>query len=472
MFNPFIVIMRNPDAYIAFSFQEVLENCYNEKKQNLTSSVACPLVPGQYEHSEDCVPELTESGCQEEKVACKTSMTVPPNLHRLSPPLQPTTKETEAANVLMNLSGKATDRGTQPILESCPASVQSHHSTTKVPLYSSPPMDPGTKDFANKREPAPGDEVPQINEKDLLPLATQVLCQFCSRQCEDLVELHEHVLATHHASEADATLSVPQRKAHVSLRTEDGVEVASVKEWDQKQDATDSGTAMIVLFPQPSTSHSSVEKKTKRKGKLKRDTSELGKESITTEESLQQEDYVEDWHSTVMGDDPETPQSRPDHPPPPLSTNNLCDRDQDWLEGQAGRSVTELTPVSSGDALAMAVESSQIRVLETKVTILVCLDCSCGFTDPQEYGGHICVADRPLVCRGSDGSVTLVDVSAGTPAHHMQASDMRHFPEFFIQQTVENGGRDLQLVHLSGRTLRLHTSCPLSYLGDQLISFR
>ncbi|MPC66962.1 hypothetical protein E2C01_061121 [Portunus trituberculatus] len=120
----------------------------------------------------------------------------------------------------------------------------------------------------------------------------------------------------------------------------------------------------------------------------------------------------------------------------------------------------------------MAVESSQIRVLETKITIQVCLECSSGFTDPQDYTGHVCVANRPLVYRGSDGSVTLADVPPGTTAHQLQTSDMRLFPEFFVQQTVEGGVRGLQVVHLSGRTLRLHTNCPLSYLGDQLISFR
>lgn len=466
--------MRSLDVYVACSFQEVLENCCTEKKQTLASSVACPLGPGEYEHSGDCLPGLTESGSQEEKLTCKASVTHTQHLHRLSPPLQPTTKETEAANVLMNLSGKATDRGTQPILESCSTPLLSHHSATKASLYSCPPMASGRKDPGSRREPVPCDEVPQINEKDLLPLATQVLCQFCSRQCEDLVELHEHVLAAHHAAEADSTLSVPQRKARVSLKAEEeGGGVTPLEEREQKQEPVDSSTAMIVLFQQPSTSYSSVGKKTKRKSKLKRGTSELGKGTITTEESSQQEeDCVEDWQSAVVSDGPETTQSRPDLPPPTLPTNSLCDKDQDWLKGQAGRSVTELTPVASGDALAMAVESSQIRVLETKVTILVCLDCSSGFTDPQEYGGHACTANQPLVYHGSDGSVTLADLPAGTPANHMQASDMRLFPEFFIQQTVEGGGRGLQVVHLSGRTLRLHTSCPLSYLGDQLISFR
>lgn len=456
------------------ALQEILENCCTEKKQNLPASVACPLNTGQFEHSGDGLPGLTESGCQEEKVECKTPGTVSQPLHSLSPPLQPTTKETEAANVLMNLSGKATDRGTQPILESCSTSHHSHHSGSRPQLYSCPPMGSGRKDFGIRREPAPCDEVPQINEKDLLPLATQVLCQFCSRQCEDLVELHEHVLATHHAAESDASLTVPQRKAQTSFRAgEEDDRVTHVEEQEQRQEPTDSDTTMIVLFPQPSTSHSPVEKKSKKTTKSKRETCELSSEGITNEESSQQEgDCEKEWQSSVAGNSSEAFHSQPDLAPATLSTNNLCDKDQDWLKGQAGRSVTELTPVASGDALAMAVESSQIRVLETKVTIQVCLECSSGFTDPQEYTGHVCPANRPLVYRGSDGSVTLADVPAGTTVHQLQTSDMRLFPEFFVQQTVEGGIRGLQVVHLSGRTLRLHTSCPLSYLGDQLISFR
>lgn len=468
-----LFIHTNSISYLVCTFQEILENCYAEKKQNLPSSVACPLNPGQYEHSGNGLPRLTESESQEEKVACKTPVTVSQPLHRLSPPLQPTTKETEAANVLMNLSGKATDRGTQPILESCTTPHHSHHSGSRPQLYSCPPLSPGRKDLGGRREPVPCDEVPQINEKDLLPLATQVLCQFCSRQCEDLVELHEHVLAVHHAAEADASLTVPQRKAHTSFRVEDDDGIPPVEEEEQRQEPADSDTTMIVLFPQPSTSHELVEKKSKRTSKSKRETSELSNEGINTEEiSQQEEDCVKDWQSSVVVDSSETSHSQPDLPPPTLPTNNLCDKDQDWLKGQACRSVTELTPVASGDALAMAVESSQIRVLETKITIQVCLECSSGFTDPQDYTGHACLNNRPLVYRGSDGSVTLADVPAGTTAHQLQTSDMRLFPEFFVQQTVEGGVRGLQVVHLSGRTLRLHTSCPLSYLGDQLISFR
>ncbi|XP_045137590.1 histone-lysine N-methyltransferase PRDM9-like isoform X2 [Portunus trituberculatus] len=464
------------------TLQEILENCYAEKKQNL-SSVACSLNPGQYEHSGDDLPRLTESGSQEEKVVCKTPVSQP--LHCLSPPLQPTTKETEAANVLMNLSGKATDRGTQPILESCSTPHHSHHSGSRPQLYSCPPMAPGRKDLSSRREPVPCDEVPQINEKDLLPLATQVLCQFCSRQCEDLVELHEHVLAAHHTAEADASLTVPQRKAQTSFRVEEDDGIAPVDEQEQRLEPADSDTSMIVLFPQPSTSHNFLEKKSKRSSKFKKEAFELSNEGITTEEcSQQEEDCVNDWQSSVVVDSSETQpdwqssvvvdssETQPELPPPTLSTNNLCDKDQDWLKGQACRSVTELTPVASGDALAMAVESSQIRVLETKITIQVCLECSSGFTDPQDYTGHVCVANRPLVYRGSDGSVTLADVPPGTTAHQLQTSDMRLFPEFFVQQTVEGGVRGLQVVHLSGRTLRLHTNCPLSYLGDQLISFR
>lgn len=440
--------------------------------------MACSLVPGQYRHSGDCLPGVAKSKSQaEEKVACKASVTHPQPLHQPSPPLQPTTKETEAANVLMNLSGKAADRGTQPRLEPCSTTLQSHHSVSKVSIYSCPSLAPGRKKLGGKRELATCDEVPQINEKDLLPLATQVLCQFCSRQCEDLVELHEHVLAAHHAAEADAGLSLPQRKVQVSPKDmERGCAAVAMEERDRRQEHGTPGAAMIVLFQQANTSHSIIEKKTKRKGKLKRGNSELSKESITPglscEDNSQHEKSSKDWQSTVEGNDPETSQPQLDLPAPTLSTNTLCDKDQDWLRGQAGRSVTELTPVTSGDALAMAVESSQIRLLEAKITILVCLECSSGFTDPQEYGSHVCDADQPLVCRGPDGSVTLTDLPPGTPAHHLQASDMRLFPEFFIQQTLEDGGRGLQVVHLSGRTLRLHTSCPQAYLDKQLISFR
>lgn len=409
-------------------------------------------------------------------MTCKASETHPHALHQPSPPLQPTTKETEAANVLMNLSGKAAERGSQSRLESCSTSLQSQHSASKAPVYC-PSLGLGRKKLSGKKELATCDEVPQINEKDLLPLATQVLCQFCSRQCEDLVELHEHVLAAHHAGEVDAGPSIPQRKVQVSPKdVERGVASVAIEERDRRQEQGTPDAAMIVVVQQTSNSHNIVEKKSKKKGKLKRGNSELGKGSISDspscEDSSQQENCSEDLQSSIEGNDPETSQPQRDLPAQTLSTNMLCDKDQDWLRGQAGRSVTELTPVASGDALAMAVESSQIRLLEAKITVFVCLECSSGFTDPQEYGSHVCDAKQPLAYRGPDGSVTLADLPPGAQTHHLQASDMRLFPEFFIQQTLEGEGRGLQVVHLSGHTLRLHTSCPQAYLDKQLISFR
>lgn len=437
----------------------------------MSPNVPCPSDQEQYRHADDCLPGMAEAGSQEK--TCKASAHPQP-LQRLSPPLHPTTKEAEAANVLMNLSGKGAERGGQPRIEPCTSPLQSHHPT-KAPLYACPVV-PGRKDPGGRKELAPCDEVPQINEKDLVPLATQVLCQFCSLQCEDLVELTDHVLAAHHTPEADTVLSSPQKKVRVSPKAvEKGGVVVTKGEEERQQEAATSSTAMIVVLQQ--ATGNSQDKKTRRKERLKRGNSDVDKgsnsgEPSSCEENSQQENCTEEWQPPVVGDGPETSQPQPDLPTPALPTNNLCDKDQDWLKGQAGRSVTELVPVASGDALAMAMESSQIRILEAKVTILMCLECSSGFTDPQEYGGHACDASQPLILRGPDGSVTLTDLPPGTVTPHLQASDMRLFPDFFIQQTAEGGGRGLQMVHLSGRMMRLHTNCPLAYLGEQLISFR
>ncbi|XP_076046172.1 uncharacterized protein LOC143028242 isoform X2 [Oratosquilla oratoria] len=111
----------------------------------------------------------------------------------------PTTKETEAADVLMELSGKAKRKKTFDPPPDGPNKTLIEDDRRAV-IYAAPIETSYLSHERRETVAAPG-EVSMINEKDLLPLATEVICQYCPQQCEDLVELHEHVLAMHNMSE-------------------------------------------------------------------------------------------------------------------------------------------------------------------------------------------------------------------------------------------------------------------------------
>ncbi|XP_045600743.1 uncharacterized protein [Procambarus clarkii] len=449
---------------------------------------------------------------------------IPDSLVKRLSPQQPTTKETEAANVLMNLSGKAADRTNQTRLDS---GLSTYHELTipdvsKSSLYllSSGTLNSKCESNIIKREYSLCDEVPQINEKDLLPLATQVLCQYCSQQCEDLVELHEHVLAMHNVPETETPL-MPSNKKVKNLsedddeflrRLSDGKKqkqdkIESKQDIEPKQDAENqikecSKDSAVVL---PTSTSSDVqltknkqyteEKKLKRKQKLKKESKPSSSWIIYEvsdhpncslgEESEQTKSYVKECkNSPQMQNTPgsELPTySSHEHfvqesTTPEARNDNFYDKDEEWLKHNSGENITELTPVGN-DALAMAIESSQIRVIEAKVTIYVCVKCSSGYTDAQEFKDHICHASRPLVQTCADGSVTLAcDTSVCEDRIQLPESNMWYFPEFCIRRPAEDEKseiRGLQIIHNpSGRRILLHTHYQPAYLSEQLISFR
>ncbi|XP_071547186.1 uncharacterized protein [Panulirus ornatus] len=422
------------------------------------------------------------------------------------PPQQPTTKETEAANVLMNLSGKAADRASHARLDPClPHQEFTVSDVGKPSLYILPSGTSNSKyDSPVKREYPVCDEVPQINEKDLLPLATQVLCQFCSRQCEDLVELHEHVLAMHNVPETDPPLMPSYKKLKNHLENEDELKYCDGKRW--KQDFGDHVRECSKDSPLTSLSTASVsqesnnkqyieEKRLKRKPKLKRGGKEVSNWNNNKEQSdhhhykeeniNKNKNFIKEYQTVSQEPKENTLRSQLDTYDPheqfhqenhntAVKTDGLCDKDEDWLKCHTAESITELTPVGS-DALAIAIESSQIRVIEAKVTIFVCLKCSSGYTDSQEFRGHICSSSCPFVQNFADGSVMLAsDTSMCEDRIQLPDNNVWYFPEFFIRRPLEDEKNDgLQIIHSSsGRKLQLHTNYQPAYLSEQLISFR
>lgn len=425
------------------------------------------------------------------------------------PPQQPTTKETEAANVLMNLSGKAADRAGHTRLDPClPHQEFTVPDVSKSALYILPSGTSNSKyDSSVKREYSVCDEVPQINEKDLLPLATQVLCQFCSRQCEDLVELHEHVLAMHNVPETEPPLMPSYKKLKNHIENEDvDLKYCDGKRW--KQDIGDHVKECAKdLSPLTSISTSSVsqesdykqyteEKKLKRKPKLRKGGKEVSNWNSNREQSShphhfkeeniqRNKNFIKEYQNTSQApkEDAFTSQLDTYNPPEQLHQENhntavkidsLCDKDEDWLKCHNSGSITELTPVGS-DALAIAIESSQIKDFEAKVTIFVCLKCSCGYTDSQEFRDHICNSSCPFVQNFADGSVMLSNDTVVYEDHNqLSDSNVWYFPEFYIKRPLEDEKNEgLQIVHSSsGRKLQLHTSYQPAYLSEQLISFR
>ncbi|XP_042230779.1 uncharacterized protein LOC121872173 isoform X2 [Homarus americanus] len=423
------------------------------------------------------------------------------------PPQQPTTKETEAANVLMNLSGKAADRTSHTRLGS---SLPSHQEfiipdVGKPSLYLLPPGTSYSKfDSGIKREYPLCDEVPQINEKDLLPLATQVLCQFCSRQCEDLVELHEHVLAMHNIPEPETPLMPSYKRVKNHSEDEDLKHFVDGKR--QKQDienhakecAKDSSPLMctntLSEAQESSNKQYMEEKKLKRKPKLKKGDKKDGSWSSEDQSDPSKvvnsdlnKNCIMEFGNTppspkenTLGSELDTycPQEQILHKNlTQVKSDSLYDKDETWLKRHTAESITELTPVGS-DALAIAIESSQIRVIEAKVTIFVCIKCSCGFTDNQEFTDHICHSSQPFVRSYPDGSVALVNDN-NLCEDHLQLPDNNvwYFPEFFIRrpgkEEEKTDGSDLHIIHSSsGRRLHLLTTYQPAYLSERLICFR
>ncbi|KAK8746001.1 hypothetical protein OTU49_017217 [Cherax quadricarinatus] len=428
-----------------------------------------------------------------------------PLVNRLSPQ-QPTTKETEAANVLMNLSGKAADRANHTRLD---LSLPPHHELTipdagKTSLYllSSSTLNSKYDASIIKREYSLCDEVPQINEKDLLPLATQVICQICLRQCEDLVELHEHILAMHNVAETETPLMPSYKKVRNHPEDDDEDDLRQLSESKrQKQeigneikgdDSTMLNVSTSSVIHESKIKQPSEEKKLKRKPKLKKldkaSTSwiiceESGHPNCSLEEeSDQNKNSMKECDNTLQtGNTPESALATYNSHEHFLRENLISEvkhhccfnKDEEWLKHQEGESITELTPVGN-DALAIAIESSQIRVIEAKVTIFVCLNCSSGYTDTREFKDHICHSSRPFVQNCSDGSVTLVN-DTSEDRIQLPENNVWYFPEFYIRRLADDKSevRELQIIHSSsGRQLQLHTNYQPTYLSEQLISFR
>ncbi|XP_037786036.1 zinc finger protein 37-like [Penaeus monodon] len=423
-------------------------------------------------------------------------------LTKCLPQQLPTTKEAEAANVLMNLSGKAADRVGHTRLESCTILHQEVISSdaTKPTLYMVPS---GTSNSNVKREYPVCDEVPQINEKDLLPLATQVLCQFCSQQCEDLVELHEHVLAMHNMCETEPPFMTSYKKLKNQSQDEDVEsrppgEGRRHRENKDKNYEQESHSLDELLIPVTSSGgilrHESEkrkfieDKKAKKKPRSRKGNQNAECKSASLElcnktshsegqdsysknvwdkSNDSRQDIIHDINVSVIDNIPKQYS--------PLTT------DQVHLE-EKEKSVpihhpTEV-PVSqvTGDALAIAIESSKIRVIEAKVTIFVCLKCSSCYTNAQEFRIHACSRIQPVIERCPDGSVVLVKhVNTEENQAQLSEEEVWYFPEFLIRQ--QRGDKkqtgDLEIVDtLSGHRLQLYTAYQPSYLSEQLISFR
>lgn len=524
-----------------------------------------------------------------------------------TPPQHPTTKETEAANVLMNLSGKAAagDRLGQTGLDSgvtcisppahilqlssrdlstskdhnrfvaytCPESLLVSNSISSGTAYSSTSLAYLTSDLTTLK-PAVcswADEVPQINEEDLLPLATEVVCNVCEQQCKDVVELHEHLLAAHNTPD----------HAHDTLPASKKPKILS--EGDDTSEYSD--ISRVILQESGGSKLLAKERKSKRKNRSKK-TEDMtcnisDKVSVSSNENcgrrselLDRDENLSTTTPPHAGDDlslkdPSTyilPSSTPGmcvmtaksvvnnqyvfSPPTRGTTNNTClspyssqskpaliestgsvkgdqqtfspaaratssidnlhtcilprspsgspvvvvesdtlgVKDQDLVRYQSDSIVTEVvaaadddllpttgeTLAAGPDALAIAVEKSQIESKEGKVMILVCVDCSCGFTESEEASRHTCLPDQPLIKRHPDCSVTLSDHHPLSKIPKDHVDHELYFPEFVIRRIKgQTEMKDQVIVHReSGCTLHLHTPHQPDYMRHQPISFR
>lgn len=421
-------------------------------------------------------------------------------LTKCLPQQLPTTKEAEAANVLMNLSGKAADRVGHARLEGCTILHQEVISSdaAKPTLYVVPTV---TSNSSIKREYPLCDEVPQINEKDLLPLATQVLCQFCSQQCEDLVELHEHVLEMHNMCESESPFMTSYKKLKNQNQDED-VDLRSpgegrrhkeskTKNYEQESHNLDELLVQVTssggLLRQETEKRKFVEdKKAKKKPRSRKGNQSVDGKTANSElsskitHSEEQETYNKDiWdkgnesrqeliHSvnvTVMDNMHKQYSS--------LATDQVHLEEKNM---QTHHPPEVPASQATGDALAIAIESSKIRVIEAKVTIFVCLKCSSCYTNAQEFRIHACSRIQPVIERCPDGSVVLVKhVNTEENQAQLSEEEVWYFPEFLIRQ--QRGDKkqtaDLEIVDtLSGHRLQLFTAYRPSYLSEQLISFR
>ena len=432
-------------------------------------------------------------------------------------PQHPTTKETEAANVLMNLSGKATDRISHGRVETGVHSKELSTFEGKAAVFSLTPANLSSTriDFSVKREHLLCDEVPQINEKDLLPLATQVLCQFCSKQCEDLVELHEHVLAMHNVPDAELPL-MPSVKKQKSSSEENSEQESAVKNHSceiQKEDSSSSAkpvkcvTSSKLHYDMPLSPKKIVSKKLQFEEKItvshethpnvsffgfsevsqKNDpilySEEKGESSAVSQEICKTTQVLVTPKDSIVFQGCENvcfPIEQQNANP--VSAKRECEgkiqrKQRGKMESNGSKvDTSDDTPIVS-DALAIAVEASQIKISEAKVTIFVCLKCSVCYTHSQEFKNHSCTADRPFISTCTDGSVVLFD-SPSMDNDHLQLNNCNiwYFPEFLICQKVDHIKEEIQILEIvhciSGRKLLLSTSYQPSYLGEQFISFR
>ncbi|KAK3860459.1 hypothetical protein Pcinc_033486 [Petrolisthes cinctipes] len=524
-----------------------------------------------------------------------------------TPPQHPTTKEAEAANVLMNLSGKAStsDRLGQAGLDSgvtclsppahilqlssrdlssskdhnrfveysCPESLLvTNNSISSNNVYSSTSLTYLTSDITTLK-PAVycwADEVPQINEEDLLPLATEVVCNVCEQQCKDVVELHEHLLAAHN------TPDNPHDTLHQSKKFKNHP--------DDNSEYVD--TSRVILQESGGNKVLTKERKCKRKSRSKRiddmNCNVSDKVSISSSENCVRSSEVLDRNqnhtlttSLQTVDDPSakepstyilpsstpstclvttksvvdngyvfstpqkgttntgethicmSPYSSQNNPPviessveghqqafspaarvtpstdslhtfilPHSSSGNptvvvksdsFGAKNQDLLRYHSHNTATEVVTAASDllpttgeklaagtDALAIAIEKSQIETKEVKVMIFVCVDCSCGFTENEEASKHTCLPGQPLIKRHPDCSVTLSDNHPMSQIPQERIDQELYFPEFVIRQIKgQTGVKDQFIVHTeTSCTLQLYTPYQPDYMRHQLVSFR
>lgn len=526
-----------------------------------------------------------------------------------TPPQHPTTKETEAANVLMNLSGKAAagDRLGQAGLDSgvtcisppahvlqlssrdlstskdqnrfvtytCPESLLVSNSISCGTAYSSASLTYLASDLPTLK-PAVyswADEVPQINEEDLLPLATEVVCNVCEQQCKDVVELHEHLLAAHNTPDHAHDTLPASKKPKILPEGNDTSEYSDI--------------SRIILQESGGNKLVAKERKSKRKSRSKRtedmscnisdkvsvsssencgrryelldgenlttttppqagDDSNLKGPStyilpsstpgicVMTAKSVMNNQYIfspptrgtannRDAHACISPYSPESnptliescvegdqqtfspasratsstdslhtcilPRSPSGSPVVVIESDALGVKDQDLLQYRSDSIATEgVVPAADGDllpstggslaagpdALAIAVEKSQIESKEGKVLILVCIDCSSGFTESEEASRHACLPDQALIKRQPDCSVTLSDHHPLSKISQDHVDHELHFPEFVIRRIKGQAEmKDHVIVHReSGCTLQLHTPYQPDDMKHQPISFR
>lgn len=131
------------------------------------------------------------------------------------------------------------------------------------------------------------------------------------------------------------------------------------------------------------------------------------------------------------------------------------------------------------DALAQAVESTSIRVLDHRITISICLGCTTGFVGPSLGLTHNCPGDRPLTATQDNGSVSITESQYtfnGDPAH-LNQDNVWHFPDFVIQrmESLINGRESvsLEMIHSSsGRIFGLDSDKDAGKLCQNMFVFK